>query len=368
VTRAVPLARRNLMADRRRLTAATFGVGLAVMLMLLLDGLWAGIESRVTVYQDNSGARLYVAQAGTRNFFGGVSTIPVETVGAIGAMPAVEWAVPVRGLFTILDLHGQKVPAYLIGSIPGERGGPWAVQTGRPPVSDDEVVVGRALAKVHGLGVGDAVEIQGGAFNVVGIDEEADSFMASFVFITHAASDQLLQSPGTTSFVLVGTDEPTAVADAVTDSLGLAVLDRDELRRNDLALLTRSFGVPLRLMTAVAFGAGSLVIALTSYSAIAERRREYGIVKAMGASRTRLTRLALAHSLALALLGVVTGGVLFLAGRGIIMSVRPQFAVVATTGSVARAAIAALAMGLIAAVVPARRLAALEPAAAYRGG
>jgi ABC-type antimicrobial peptide transport system permease subunit len=59
---------------------------------------------------------------------------------------------------------------------------------------------------------------------------------------------------------------------------------------------------------------------------------------------------------------------LFLAGRGIIMSVRPQFAVVATTGSVARAAIAALAMGLIAAVVPARRLAALEPAAAYRGG
>jgi hypothetical protein len=33
----VPLARRNLFADRRRLTAGVVGVGLAVMLILLLE-------------------------------------------------------------------------------------------------------------------------------------------------------------------------------------------------------------------------------------------------------------------------------------------------------------------------------------------
>ena len=35
----VPLARRNLFADRRRLAAGVIGVGLAVMLILLLDGM-----------------------------------------------------------------------------------------------------------------------------------------------------------------------------------------------------------------------------------------------------------------------------------------------------------------------------------------
>jgi ABC-type antimicrobial peptide transport system permease subunit len=40
----------------------------------------------------------------------------------------------------------------------------------------------------------------------------------------------------------------------------------------------------------------------------------------------------------------------------------------ASTGSIGRAVAAALLMGLVAAIVPARRLARLEPATAYRDG
>ena len=48
----VPLARRNLLADPRRLAASALAVGMAVMLILLLDGLWAGVRSQVTRYED----------------------------------------------------------------------------------------------------------------------------------------------------------------------------------------------------------------------------------------------------------------------------------------------------------------------------
>jgi ABC-type lipoprotein release transport system permease subunit len=58
--------------------------------------------------------------------------------------------------------------------------------------------------------------------------------------------------------------------------------------------------------------------------------------------------------------------VFFVAGRWLIVSTRPQFTVLLTSGALARAAHAALAMALLAAVIPARRLAALEPAVAYR--
>jgi putative ABC transport system permease protein len=45
-----------------------------------------------------------------------------------------------------------------------------------------------------------------------------------------------------------------------------------------------------------------MMIALTAYTAILERRREYGIVKAMGATRRRLVGLAVAQTLTLAAL------------------------------------------------------------------
>ena len=134
IHRRVPLARRNLLAEPRRLVASAAGVGMAIMLILLLDGLWAGIEANVTTYEDNVGADLYVAQPGTRNFFGADQRHPRRsTVDAVRADPDVDWAVPVRGFFSIVELHDRKVPTYVIGSIPGDRGGPWELRQGRAP-------------------------------------------------------------------------------------------------------------------------------------------------------------------------------------------------------------------------------------------
>jgi len=133
-------------------------------------------------------------------------------------------------------------------------------------------------------------------------------------------------------------------------------------------VMSRPFAVPLRVMVAVAFAIGCLVIALTAYSAIVEHRRDYGIYKALGADRTHLYRVALVQTIILAALGLAAGAVFFVAGRGLIAMVRPQFAIVLTPTIVVRAVAAAIAMGLIAAVMPARRLARVDPSTAYRGG
>lgn len=363
--RRVPLARRNLVAEPRRLAASAAGVGMAIMLILLLDGLWAGIQANITTYEDNVGADLYVAQPGTRNFFGAVSRIPADTVETVRADPDVDWAVGVRGFFSIVELHDTKVPTFVIGSSPGDRGGPWELRRGRAPEADDEVAIGSVMARRHGLDVGDQLEVMGRSFTVVGTS--TDAFMASFVFMTHTATDHLLSAPGTTSFVLVGTDDPATVR-ARLEAAGLSVLDRDQLARADLDLMARAYRVPLMVMRIVAFAIGSIVIALTAYIAIADRRREYGIVKAMGARAARLVAIAVEQTLLIALAGLAAGGLLFVVSRAVIGWARPQFVILATPGSIGRAVAAAVLMGIVAAVVPARRLARLEPATAYRGG
>ena len=365
ITRRVPLARRNLMADKRRLLASVTGVGLAVMLILLLDGMWAGIKAQTGLYTDKAGADLYVLQPGMRELHDG-GVLPTSAVDEVRQVPGVDWASPVRGTHVILELHGTKLAPYLVGTAPGGRGGAWSIGEGRAVQGDGEIVVDSVLAKRHSIDVGERIDVMDRSFRVVGLSSDTSGFMTSYVFVTHAATDQLFAAQGTTSYVLVGAADPAGARDRLR-AAGFNTLTADEIAANAEELASGIFSGPLRLMVVVAFAAGTLVIALTAYTTIIERRREYGIVKALGARRGRLVAMAVGQTVVLALLGLVAGGLLFLAGREIIVSARPQFAVLFTTGAMVRATAAALVMALLAAVVPARRLARLEPATAYRG-
>jgi hypothetical protein len=63
--RAVPLARRSVLADPRRLLTTVAGVGTALALIMLLWGLWTGLQAQASAYADNAGADLIVAASGT---------------------------------------------------------------------------------------------------------------------------------------------------------------------------------------------------------------------------------------------------------------------------------------------------------------
>jgi putative ABC transport system permease protein len=364
LTGRVGLARRNLLADRRRLGAGILGVGLALMLVLLLDGLWAGVQRQATIYPDRVGAQLFVAQRGVADFLGESSTIPRATVAEVQETPGVKWADPVRGQFVVFELHGKKVAAYVVGSVPGRHGGPWSLVSGRMVHADDEVVLDQALARRHGLDAGQTIEVGGYPLRVVGL-ADASAPMTGFLFVTHSATDVLLRSPDTTSYVLVGTRDPGAVK-ARLERRGLTVFTRDELADNDRELYTSIFGSVIKLMVAVAFVAGALVVGLTIYASVVERRREYGIVKAIGGSSRVIAGAVLRQSVALTAIGLLLGVVLFLAARALIAELRPQFSIVLTTGGLLTGLAAALLMALVASIVPARRVATAEPASVYR--
>lgn len=365
-TAGVPLPRRLLVADRRRFAASLAGVGLALMLILLLDGLSTGIDSRITVFEQNSGAGVYVSQEGTNSLLGSLSILPSDTEAKVAAQPGVSWTAPVRGFFTVPVLNGTRVPAYVVGWQPGRPGGPWSMVEGRSPVADDEIAVGGEVARKGGLRLGSTIELLGTRFDVVGIAGDSDMFMASFVFMTHQATDAMLKAPGTTSFIMVGTDQPEVAKERLR-AAGLHALTRSEIEANDLALKGQAYSAGLGLVVAVAFAVGTLVIALTIYSAIMERRREYGIVKALGSTAGRLYRIVLTQSLVLALAGLAVGALFFVLGVAALGWLRPQFEITVTHAAIVRVVVAAITMAIVATVVPARRLNAMEPAMAFRG-
>src|SRR5512143_584810 len=109
------LATRNLFQDKTRLALSVGGVGLAVMLILLLNGFLTGMYRQITSYFEHSTGSIVVAQKGVRNLLGATSLLPPDAVARAEAVPGVAKAVPILSQFVILDLHDKKQPAYLVG-------------------------------------------------------------------------------------------------------------------------------------------------------------------------------------------------------------------------------------------------------------
>lgn len=365
---SVPVGRRNLLSDRRRVAVSLLGVGLAVALMLMIQGLWSGTLVRITAYEDNVGAQLFVAERGTRSFQSDVSAVSPQAEAETRDIPGVETADGVAVRQLILELHGTKMPVTLIGSQPGGLGGPWGLEAGRADVADDEVVIDAGLANAHGYRLGDRFQLLGTPLEVVGLTEDSRALgNGGFVFVSRTMAGRLLGAPDATSFVLVRTTDPVDVAREIESRTGLEALTAEEIARGDRELYADTMGSVIRVMLAIAFAAGTLIVALSVYSSVVDRIREYGIVKALGASRGRLLGIVLAQTGALALAGGVAGLGLFLAAKAAVGAWLPEFHV-ALPGSILVAAFMAVAaMALAAAVMPARRIGRLDPASVYRG-
>jgi putative ABC transport system permease protein len=363
------LAYRNLVKDMTRLALSVGGVGLAIMLVLLLSGLLSGSYRQVTAYLDHSPGEIVLAQQGVSNMLGATSLLPPAAADEAAATAGTANAVPILSQFVILDLHGKKQPAYLIGFDPERGGGPWRMASGRAPAADDEVVLDRVLAERHGLSTGDSLDILGQTFGIVGLSDGTTSWMASFFFVRKSAAEALLRAPGATSFVLVTPQAGLTAADLRGRLASIPATDallKSDMAANDLALFARFFSAPLRLMSGIAFLVGSLVVGLVIYTATVERQGEYGVLKAVGARNATLYQVVTLQALIAGVAGAGLGVGLAYAGGGLIMLLRPQFLVVLDPGLAVTALAAGLLMALGAALLPARVIAGLAPAEVFR--
>ena len=335
------------------------------MLILLLTGLWAGIQDRVTLYEDHTGAQLVVVSPGTESLFADPGRLPGATVAKVAGTPGVRWAAGVRTTYTILELHGTKAAAALVGAEAGRPGGPWSIRSGRAAAAPDEVAVDADFAERHGLRIGNMLPALGREMRIVGLTGDTAMFMTPLLFMTLDSLNALLGAQGTTGAVLVGTSDPSGVATRL-GAEGLTVRTPAELHAASLRLATRIFGGPVRLMVGVGFVAGVLIVALVVHTLLTEQRRELGVLKALGASPRRLRRIAWAETTAMTLAGGAAGLVLTLVARDLIAAWRPQFPVLVTGGTLARTALAAVVMAAAAAWLPARRTARVDAATAFR--
>jgi putative ABC transport system permease protein len=366
---AVPVGRRQLFAEPAKPAVSVLAIAAAIALVLLLTGLRRGIGEQVTLYLDHQPPVL-VGQAGARNFIAQTSVLPEALGEQLDQLPGVAAATPISEQFAMLTLHGRRVLPLLVGFDPGKPGGPWRLAAGRVPRERGEIVLDRVLADEHGLEVGSVVIYRGTPLRVVGLSRGTTAWMTPLAFATRTTLNRLNRQPRTASFFLVKPRNgvsPALLADRIELAFpGISALTREEAAANDRSLFTGAFKGILLAMVTIAFAVAILVIGLTVYTSTREREREYATLKAIGLRSGSLLRLAGTQAGALALAGTVVGTGLAFAAVRAASALAPKYLIVVTAESVTLMAAAALVMALVAALLPARYLARLDPATAFR--
>ncbi|MEO6024444.1 MAG: ABC transporter permease [Burkholderiales bacterium] len=254
------------------------------------------------------------------------------------------------------------------------------IVAGELRLGSEDVLIGTELAKDLGAGLGDKIRIQtaradGLAFTVRALFDlgNRDANRRN-VYVNFRTAQTLLDlAGGASSLDIAIADVYTAneVAETIRSRTGQKVESWIE-SSSQLFTAIANQNVMTRLIRV--FVAIIVAVGITSVLVVSvvQKQREIGILRAIGASRRSILRLFLIQGAIIGMVGAVLG-----CGLGTLLLVLISSVLTAPDGSAfvkvtvvpelyGSAVLLALVFGLLAAVLPARRAAGLDPARAIR--
>ncbi len=363
---------RNISRRRLRTSLTLVGVAVGIAAFVALVGFSRSFEQEWLKIYQSSGTDLAVVQKSFLN------TSVDESVGdKLRTLPMVADAQPM--ILNMLDItpevnaivYGYPADSYEMDSLTLLQGRKF--RDGAP-----EIMLGELLADNLGKKAGDKIEIQGQAFDVVGIFRGGSALETGGALMPMRQLQDLadLGRKATAFHVKLrpawaGVSErdriPNARAAIEAALPGLkAVPASDRAANNQFVVLARSTAWGTSF---IALFIGALGIANTMAMSVFERTKDIGVLRALGWKRWRIMELILAEA---AVLGLA-GGLLGLAGGWI--ALRLLATLPATAGLAAgsipllngvEAILIALLIGLLAGFTPAYRGSRLSPVEALR--
>jgi len=322
--------------------------------------------------------------------------IPETSLARVRAVDGVATADGTTfGYAQIVDRNGDSIQNGLAPTIglswPESGAGPLELADdgkSRAPRGDREILVDEGTARAHGLAVGDRVRVllQGPAeqFRIVGLfglKGQADLGGVTVTAFDLPTSERVLAVPGALDAIYV-TTKPGAARATVSSDVATAlgpnyeVVPAEKLAEERAEPVRQGVGnlrMALVGFAAVGLVVGSFIIFNTFAILIAQRTRELGLLRALGASRAQVLGSVIAEA---AVVGVIAAGLGLAAGFAL---ARVLLSVVGFTSIglgapetqpvlLARTVIAGAVVGVVvtvgSALIPAVRAARTSPVAA----
>jgi putative ABC transport system permease protein len=364
------LAQQNTTRNARRTstTAAALMIGLTIVSMALVVG--ASIKGTMgTTFEHAAKAEYYVtdeldevrfpasladriARSEAVDAVTGFTPLEARVHGTIGDVVAVDFT----QIDALLDLDVRQ----------------GAMARG----SGDSVVVSHETAQASGLGIGDRVAIQFATgeprdLTVVGVFHDQAVVGEDYVIDTTVLDAAGIEATAEWLAVSIGDGVPDTQARAFVDELSAelpaaAVESADEFQARMTGMVDKILAM-VNVMVGLTVVIALIGIANTLALSVFERTREIGLLRAVGMSRRQLRRTIRMEAALVAVFGAITGvGLGLLFGAGVVSVLPSTFAsgISIPAVQIAVVVLVATVAGVVAAWLPARRAARLDPLAA----
>jgi putative ABC transport system permease protein len=361
------LARENAQRNPQRTASTASALMIGLALVTLVSILAAGIITSFRGSVDKIWKNADYAITAQNNF----SPIPVAAANAVAKAPGVIAVGDVRAGET--RAFGKTINTTAVNPATSRMFSlDWKVGSGAvlATLGDDGAFVDKGYAKSHSLGVGSPVPLtfpdgSGELFYVKGIfDPPTGGSPFGSVTISAASFDRHIERPENLySFVLMKGGQTSANAAALNRTLSsfpnAKVATRQKFIDNQISGLKSVLNI-LYVLLALSVVVSLFGIVNTLVLTVFERTREIGMLRAIGMTRRQVRRMVRHESVITALIGAVIGIALGIVLASLLIA-RVDFIVLSIpVGQLIIFAIAAIFVGILAAIFPARRAARLN--------
>lgn len=354
----------NMMHRKTRTAVSVLAVAMEVALVMLLVGLADGTLNDIADRLQNVGADVLFQPPDASLLLGATSAVmPLKYIDIMRTVPEVKDATPVLN-WHVSSIKGdtKAVNLWAVDYASFERiSGGLEIVEGRQLAQENDLVMDTILARATRTRVGEVIHMLNRDFRIAGIFRAG---AGGRLYARLPDIQEAIGAPEKASFFLVkgnpGTD---------AERLALALQDRFKGHKiTPIAQVSRMMQENMiglkefkQTITSIAVVVSFLVVLLAMYTAIIERTREIGILRAIGASQARVVQLVVSESTLICLSGVVLGLGLALAGQWAIMHTWPNQVVKLTREWALIAGALGLIGGLLGSFYPALRAARLDP-------
>jgi putative ABC transport system permease protein len=309
---------RMLFHDRLKLAGTLLGVVFAVVLADQQAGTFLGVIYKNVMLVERSAADLWILPPGVE-VFGPGKDLPASDALAARATAGVRRAEPLLVNTGELQLAGGGAEQVTVVGVrtPSDMGVPWSLVRGdasalrRPATMIFEDGEREVLG---GLNLGSVRQLSGRNVVAGGFTWGLVPFGPSYAFADYDLARELFGTPrDQTNYVMVQL-EPGADAAAVQRALAsrlpqAVVLTREQFTRLIVRHLILKTAIGVTFGTSTLFGlvVGFVIVSLSMFSSVVDNLREFGTLKALGATNLDLMLLLLVQAVTVAVLGSAIG-------------------------------------------------------------
>jgi putative ABC transport system permease protein len=337
----------NLKHRPIRTLLSAVAIGVQVTMILTLVGVSNGVLGDIAERSRGTGADVMVRPPSSSVLaFSG--NMPQGIVGLIRKQPHVALAtgVLVQSIGNFDSITGVNLDEF------NSMSGGLRYRSGGPFTGPDDLIIDDVYADAHHLKPGDVLDL-GLRWHISGVVE---SGKLSHLFAPLDSLQQKYSATDKISMAYIKLDKPSNT-DSVIAALNNLLTNYKVFSVDQFVSLISVDSIPiLKRFTNVVIGlaviVGFLVVFLSMYTAVLERTREIGILKALGASPGYIMSILMRETLVLAITGAVAGILMSYGTRWIMKVFVPTMPMLIVPAWWPWAALIALTGSLIGAIYP----------------